>query len=99
METYLKTIRKFLSEYIRHERTYSLILRVMVYFFQLQGDPFFPVITSSGGSKDSRPQKTQLQRAVKNDDESALVDSARGLVGILESGISSAVYRLVILIF
>ena len=50
-------------------------------------------------SKDSRPQKTQLQRAVKNDDESALVDSARGLVGILESGISSAVYRLVILIF
>jgi hypothetical protein len=32
-------------------------------------------------SKVSRPQRTQLQRPVKNDDE--LSDSAAGLVGIL----------------
>ena len=61
METYLKTIRKFLSEYIRHERTYSLILRVMVYFFQLQGDPFFPVITSSGGTLEERYKLNYLE--------------------------------------
>ena len=46
-------------------------------------------------SKDSRPPRTQLKRAVKNDDE--LGDSA-GLV-ILEYGISCATYRLVILVF
>jgi hypothetical protein len=28
--------------------------RVMVYFFQLQGDPFFPIITSSGSILEER---------------------------------------------
>ena len=54
METYLKTVRNFLLPYISYEQTYSPILRRMVYFFQLQGDPFFPIITSSGGTVEER---------------------------------------------